>query len=242
MSQKRLFALAACALGAVAACCPAVGPPARPRRVALVAVAFDNRRDTDIAMQGVKGFRMDTIRLAAYLSGGGWDVRATVSGTEHLGDVSARQLPREGRDIRDLTPDFPKDRPYYRKATEANLRGDLKGLARKGALEKGDEVLVVLTGQLVKLEAGRPGKPAWKYYLCSEDTSYRSLKGLRKAADVRPDHHLLALDEIYGYLRDCPARKKLLVLVTAPSSLDEPEKYPPPLCRVLPKLPPPPEG
>src|SRR5262249_14319919 len=38
------------------------------------------------------------------------------------------------------------------------------------------------------------------------------------------------------------ARKKLLVLVTAPSSGYEPMKYPPPLCRVLPKLPPPPEG
>src|SRR5262245_55114970 len=104
MSQERRFALAVCALGAVAACCPAVGPPVRTRRVALVAVAFDNRRNTDPAMQGVDGFRMDTIRLAAYLSGGGWDVRAAVSGTEHLGDVDARQLPREGRDIRGLTP------------------------------------------------------------------------------------------------------------------------------------------
>src|SRR5262249_9721207 len=92
------------------------------------------------------------------------------------------------------------------------------------------------------LKAGGPGKPAWKYYFCTEDTSYPSLRGLRKTADVRPDHHLLALDEIYGYLRDCPARKKLLVLVTAPASGDEPVKYPPPLCRVLPKLPPPPEG
>src|SRR5262245_46291305 len=120
MSQKQLFALAVCVLGAVGACCLAAAPPVRPRRVALVAVAFDNRRDTDMAMRAVEGYRLDTIRLAAQLSRAGWDVRPVVSGAEHLGDVMARQPPREGRDVRELTPDFPKDRPYYRRATEAN--------------------------------------------------------------------------------------------------------------------------
>src|SRR5262245_26832916 len=234
MSQKRLLALAVCVLGAVGACCPAAAPPVR--RVALVAVAydavpFDKRRDSDMAMWApVHSYLHDSLPLADQLRRAGWDVRQLLSVRDaDMGMPVVREY-------------LPEKLPTDLKATEAHLRGYLKGLGRKGALGKEDEVLVVLTGQLVALETGGRGKAGRRYYYCSEDTSYPSLRGLRKTADVRPKHHLLALDEIYGYLRDCSARKKLLVLVTAPASGDRAEKYPPPLCRVLPKLPPPPGG
>src|SRR5205823_13814429 len=63
---------------------------------------------------------------------------------------------------------------------------------------------------------------------------------LAKVSDVKGEHHLLALEEIYASLKACPARNKLLVLVTATSTSFSARKYPPPLCSRLPGLPVPP--
>jgi hypothetical protein len=207
--KHRLAPLLLACLLSPAAVSPLGGQPAAPpQRVALVALAYDNR-DRDLPLLGVREFAGADGRLARELTRHGWDARLWASSPQ-------RQLPPPAREA----------------PSEANLRRFLKGL---GALKADDEVLVVLIGHLVALEGGGPDKPAEKLYFCPEDARYQKLA---KADDVKAEHRLLPLGEIYDSLKVCPARKKLLVLVVATSSaLGKPAKYPRPLCSHLPKLP-----
>ncbi|HKB41184.1 MAG TPA: SUMF1/EgtB/PvdO family nonheme iron enzyme, partial [Gemmataceae bacterium] len=185
---------------------------APPKRMALIAQAYDNRRH-DLARSGVFMFTNGSRDMAKELIRHGWDARLWASSPEPRLPPPAEEAP-----------------------TEANLRRFLKGLA---ALRADDEVVVVLVGQLVSLEAGGPDKGGARLYFCPEDAQYQKLA---RAAEVKAKHRLLALEDVYDSLKGCPARRKLLVLVTAPSDTYWPEKYALPLCARLPKLPGPPAG
>jgi formylglycine-generating enzyme required for sulfatase activity len=218
--KPRVLLLLACLLGFTDVRPLVAQPPTAPKHVALVALAGDDKKGDitdrllsrvlpgEVALNVGRG----APRLAAALARQGWEVRTRFS------PDSKRRAGKGG------------DAP-----TEANLRDFLKGLA---ALRPDDEVIVVLVGHMVSLEAGA-GEAGSGLYFCPQDAAY---EGLTKAVEVKPGHHLLPLADVYDRLKACPARKKLLVLVTAPARMDEAEKYKPPLCAVLPKLPPPPDG
>jgi formylglycine-generating enzyme required for sulfatase activity len=210
VNRSHFLTLCAGALGLAGASLLLAQPPAPPRKVALVALPFDNQTPDDPATQGVADISSETMRVMRALLRHGWDVRFLKSLDKIYIQPPASELP-----------------------TEANLRAYLKGLR---ALKPDDEVIVVLVTRLVALDTGGGSV---RCYVCPQDAAYR---GLAKAAQVRAEHHLLGLDEVYDYLRACPARKKLLVLMTAVSSTFRPGKYAPPLCARLPKLPPPPAG
>ncbi len=200
-------------LMSLAGAAPLLGEfPAPAKRMALVVQGYDNRKD-DLAKQAVFQFTNGSRDLAKELTRYGWNVQLWASTPKPQLFPPAAQIP-----------------------TEANLRRFLKGLA---ALQPNDEVIIVLVGQLVSLEGSGPGKAGGtKLYFCPEDARYQKLA---KAEDVKAEHHLLALDDIYDCLKVSKARKKCLVLVTALSATTGmPERYLPPLCARLPKLPAPP--
>jgi formylglycine-generating enzyme required for sulfatase activity len=210
MSRHLLLPLCAWVLGLAGAASGLLAqPPAPPKKTALLARAFDNQR-RDLAAQAAQRFSAG--RLPKELLRLGWDVRILQTLPKEVVQPPAGEVP-----------------------TEANLRASLKGL---GPLRRDDEVIVVLIGHLIALDA-EAGKGGRRYYYCPQDASYQ---GLKKVAEVKAKHRLLALEEIYAALRACPARKKLLVLVTALTGGVKARDYPPPLCAVLPELPPPPEG
>jgi formylglycine-generating enzyme required for sulfatase activity len=216
VSRSHLLTLCAGALGLAGASWVLAQPPVPPKKTALVARAYDNRHD-DLAAGTVKSLSGAGIRLTEALLRRGWDVR-----------------------FLETRPAIVAQPPADERPTAANLRKYLKGLGPGGAVRRGDEVMVVLIGHLVALEAEEAkGKRASRYYFCPQDAAYR---GLKRAAEVKGEHRLLALDDLYGYLHACPAQKKLLVLVTALSGRCAAEEYAPPLCPRLPKLPPPPAG
>jgi formylglycine-generating enzyme required for sulfatase activity len=214
MKSRLPLLLLACLLSPAGVSSLAGQPAAPPKRVALVALAYDNR-NPKLAREGVRGFGGCDRRLARELTRHGWDARLWASS------------PR---------PQLPP--PADEAPTEANLRRYLKGLA---SLRPADEVVVVLIGHLISLEGGGPAKGGGaRLYFCPEDAHYQKLA---RAAEVQAGHRLLGVEEVYDYLKACPARQKLLVLVAATSTtLGKPAKYPPPLCARLPKLPPPPAG
>ncbi len=193
----------------------AAQPVAPPKRVSLVVQAYNNRRvREDLAMEAVQCFSNGPRDLAKMLIRHGWEARWCA--TPHT------------------PPFFTWD---YEGPIEWNLRHYLKGLAK---LQPADEVVVVLVGQLVSLDKGKPGEEDMRLYFCPENAEYQQLA---KVADIKKDHHLLPLEDIYDSLKACPARKKLLILATA-ISMDsfKAGRYPPPLCMRMPKLPAPPAG
>jgi hypothetical protein len=220
--RLHLLLLLACLLSPARGELRAGQPPAPPKRAALVALASGPRpkdslkelRQGEFAELAVFALDDGARRVGGALVRQGWQVRSLLSAEDQTRPPKADEAP-----------------------TEENLRHHLKGLA---GLRPEDEVLVVLVGHLVALEAGGPGQGGGaRLYFCPQDAQYQ---GLQKPDEVKPRHRLLALDDVYASLQDCPARNKLLVLVTAPATMYEPEKYKPPLCARLPRLPAPPDG
>lgn len=99
-----------------------------------------------------------------------------------------------------------------------------------------DEVVVVLIGHLASLD---DADGVSQLYFTPQDANYDDVA---KASDLKEKHHALALKDIYGWLQNCPAQRKLLILVTALASGFKASKLPKPYCSTLPALPVSPRG
>jgi tetratricopeptide (TPR) repeat protein len=121
-----------------------------------------------------------------------------------------RPLEYTKNDIEDLyqvllQSGFPKDnivvmhdgRPRRFLPEAAKIRAELRALLARA--DKGDTLVVALSGHGVQFKAAAKGKEETPYF-CPADA---------KLADRRS---LIGLDELYGALKDCPADRKLLLV------------------------------
>jgi tetratricopeptide (TPR) repeat protein len=104
-----------------------------------------------------------------------------------------------------LQSGFPKDnivvmhdgRPRRFLPEAAKIRAELRALLARA--DKGDTLVVALSGHGVQFKAAAKGKEETPYF-CPADA---------KLADRRS---LIGLDELYGALKDCPADRRLLLV------------------------------
>ncbi|MCA9044985.1 MAG: caspase family protein, partial [Planctomycetaceae bacterium] len=93
-------------------------------------------------------------------------------------------------------------------ATAARIRVEIARTLNDPLLGAGDYVLISLHGHGVQFATG-PQNTTPRFYFCPADAD---LTGIQTAADIKESHHLIALDELYAELAQCPAATKILVV------------------------------
>lgn len=124
-------------------------------------------------------------------------------------------------------------------ATASNIRAAITSVISDRGLGEDDQVIVSLHGHGVQFSTS-PSDETPRFYFCPADAN---LSGIRTAADITPDNHLISLEELYKNLASCSAATKMLVVDACRNDPTRPGIFRSGMASATrPKLPPPPGG